>query len=114
MAQRDEPADTALMFRRSEEGAACRDRAAAGTLTKEDEAALPSCVHELLPHLRSPVNSATGVAVKPADYVNMVDECIKNMKKKQVQIMLISNVWWLMPMMVQKHGGKVTMVLGEP
>ena len=73
-AQRDAPADTALLFRRNEEGGARRDRAANGTLTSEDKAALPRCFHELIPHLRPPTNPATGVAVGSAGYVNMVDE----------------------------------------
>ena len=70
-ARRDEPADTALMFSRSEEGKACRERAAGGNLTNEDKVALPNCFHELLPHLQPPTNPATGVAVKPADYLGM-------------------------------------------
>ena len=66
--------DTALMFRRSPEGAACRQRAATGTLTEGDKRELPKCFHELIEHLESPTNEATGVKVKPADYVNMLNE----------------------------------------
>ena len=43
--------DTALVFRRSPEGAACRQRAATGTLTEGDKRELPKCFHELIEHL---------------------------------------------------------------
>ena len=66
--------DTALMFRRSPEGAACRQRAATGTLTDDDKRELPKCFHELIEHLESPVNEATGVKVKQSDYVNMLND----------------------------------------
>ena len=66
--------DTALMFRRSPEGAACRQRAATGTLTEGDKRELPKCFHELIEHLESPVNEATGVKVKQTDYVNMLND----------------------------------------
>jgi len=44
-------ANTALVFRRSPEGAACRQRAVMGTLTEGDKRDLPKCFHKLLGHL---------------------------------------------------------------
>ena len=72
-AAESDDSDTALMFRRSPEGAACRQRAVTGTLTEGDKRELPKCFHELLDHLESPTNEATGAKVKPADYINMLN-----------------------------------------
>ena len=66
--------NTALMFRRSPEGAVCRQRAVTGTLTEGDKRELPKCFHKLLDHLESPTTELTGTKVKPADYANMLNE----------------------------------------
>ena len=63
--------DTALMFRRSPEGGACRRRAVTGTLTEGDKRELPKCFHKPLGHLESPTNEPTGTKAKPADYLSV-------------------------------------------
>ena len=57
------PEDTAILFRRNEEGREFRRRATAGTLTPHDISRVPECFHDLLKHLASPVSKATGLPV---------------------------------------------------
>jgi hypothetical protein len=66
--------DTALLFRKGEAGRRCRARAVKGELTKDDITQLPSCFHELLEDLKSPVSGRTGATVQSSDFANMVDE----------------------------------------
>ena len=66
--------DTALLFRRGEAGRRCRARAVKGELTQDDITQLPSCFHELLEDLQSPVSGRTGATVQSSDFANMVDE----------------------------------------
>ena len=53
------PEDTAILFRRNEEGREFRRRAAAGTLTPRDVGRVPECFRDLLKHLAPPVSKAT-------------------------------------------------------
>ena len=48
------PDDTALLFRRSAEGRACRMRAVLGRLTGDDRTQVPSCFAPLLGYLQRP------------------------------------------------------------
>ena len=66
--------DTALLFRKGEAGRRCRARAVKGELTTDDITQLPSCFHELLEDLKSPVSGRTGATVQPPDFANMVDD----------------------------------------
>ena len=66
--------DTALLFRKGEAGRRCRARAVKGELTTDDITQLPSCFHELLEDLKSPVSGRTGATVQSSDFANMVDE----------------------------------------
>ena len=66
--------DTALLFRKGEAGRRCRARAVKGELTQDDITQLPSCFHELLEDLQSPVSGRTGATVQSSDFANMVDE----------------------------------------
>jgi len=45
-----------------------------GELTEDDITQLPSCFHELLDDLKSPVSGRTGATVQSSDFANMVDE----------------------------------------
>ena len=63
--------DTALLFRRGAAGRRCRARAVKGELTDDDITQLPSCFHELLIDLQSPVHGRTGATVRPSDFANM-------------------------------------------
>ena len=63
--------DTALLFRRGVAGRRCRARAVKGELTDDDIAQLPSCFHELLIDLQSPVSGRTGATARPSDFANM-------------------------------------------
>ena len=65
---------TALLFRRGEAGRRCRARAVKGELADDDITQLPSCFHELLDDLKSPVSGRTGATVKSSDFANMVDD----------------------------------------
>ena len=67
------PEDTAILFRRNEEGREFRRRATAGTLTPHDISRVPECFHDLLKHLASPVSKATGLPVHCTDYETMID-----------------------------------------
>ena len=85
--------DTALLFRKGEAGRRCRAHAVKGELTEDDIKQLPSCFHELLEDLKSPVSGRTGVTVKSSDFANMVDELgaprpitIEIMRRKLVKI----------------------------
>ena len=60
--------DTALLFRKGEAGRRCRTRAVKGELTTDDIKQLPSCFHELLEDLKSPVSGRTGSTVQSADF----------------------------------------------
>ena len=68
------PEDTAILFRRNEEGREFRRRAVAGELTQHDISRVPECFHALLEHLSSPFCKSTGFPVHFTDYVNMIDE----------------------------------------
>ena len=67
------PVDTAILFRRNEEGREFRRRATAGTLTPHDISRAPECFHDLLKHLSSPVSKAIGLPIHCTDYESMVD-----------------------------------------
>ena len=64
----DLPDDTALLFRRSAEGRACRMRAVLGRLTGDDRTQVPSCFAPLLGYLERPLSRTTGATVREADY----------------------------------------------
>ena len=68
------PDDTALLFRRSAEGRACRMRAVLGQLTGNDRSQVPPCFAILLVYLERPVSRTTGATVREADHISMVDE----------------------------------------
>ena len=70
----DLPDDTALLFRRSSEGRACRMRAVLGRLTGDDRTQVPSCFAPLLGYLERPVSRTTGATVRESDYTAMVDD----------------------------------------
>ena len=70
----DLPDDTALLFRRSAEGRACRMRAVLGRLTGDDRTQVPSCFAPLLGYLERPLSRATGATVRESDYTAMVDD----------------------------------------
>ena len=56
------PKDTAILFRRNEEGREFRRRAVAGELAPHhDISRVPECFHALLKHLASPTNPNPGV-----------------------------------------------------
>ena len=57
------PEDTAILFRRNEEGREFRRRAAAGELAPHDFSRMPECSHALLEHLSSPISKTTGLPV---------------------------------------------------
>ena len=67
------PVDTAILFRRSEEGREFRCRAPAGELMPHDITRVPECSHDLLKHLASPISKATGLPVHCTDYESMID-----------------------------------------
>ena len=67
------PVDTAILFRRSEEGREFRRRAVAGKLTPHGISRVPECFHDLLEHLASPISKATGLPVHCTDYEPMID-----------------------------------------
>jgi len=67
------PVDTAILFRRNEEGREFRRRATAGTLTPHDISRVPECFHDFLKHMASPISKATGLPVHCTDYESMVD-----------------------------------------
>ena len=67
-----ESVDTAILFRRSEEGREFRRRATAGTLTPHVISRVPECFHDLLKHLASPVSKVTGLPVHCTDYETMI------------------------------------------
>ena len=50
------PEDTAILFRRNEEGQEFRRRAVAGELAPHDISRVPECFHALLKHLTSPIS----------------------------------------------------------
>ena len=50
------PKDTAISFRRNEEGREFRRRAVAGELAPHDISRVPECFYALLKHLASPTN----------------------------------------------------------
>ena len=68
------PEDTAILFRRNEEGREFRRRAVAGELTPHDISRVPECFHDLLKHLASPISKTTGLPVHCTDYESMIDE----------------------------------------
>ena len=69
------PEDTAVLFRRNEEGREFRHRAVAGVLTPHDTRRVPECFHALLKHLASPISKTTdGLPVRCTDYEPMLDE----------------------------------------
>ena len=68
------PEDTAILFRRNEEGREFRRRAVAGELTPHAISRVPECFHALLEHLSSPICKATGLPVHFTDYVNMIGD----------------------------------------
>ena len=68
------PEDTAIMFRRNEEGREFRRRAVAGEMAPHGISRVPECFHALLAHLSSPFCKNTGLPVHFTDYVNMIDE----------------------------------------
>jgi len=68
------PEDTAIRFRRNEEGREFRRRAVAGELTPHDTSKVPECLYALLGHLSSQFCKNTGLRVHFTDYVNMIDE----------------------------------------
>ena len=70
----DLPDGTALLFRRSGEGRACRRRAVLGQLTGDDRSQVPPCFAPLLAHLERPVSRTTGATVRESDYTSMVDK----------------------------------------
>ena len=70
----DLPDDTALLFRRSAEGRACRMRAVLGRLTGDDRTQVPACFAPLLGYLERPVSRTTGATVRESDYTAMVDD----------------------------------------
>ena len=73
-ATKPQPEDTAILFRRNEEGREFRRRAAAGELTPHHDASrVPECFHGLLEHLSAPVSKMTGLPVQPSDYKTMDD-----------------------------------------
>ena len=65
---------TVLLFRRGEAGRRCRARAVKGELMDDDITQLPSCFHELLDDLKSPVSGRTGATVQSSDFANMLDD----------------------------------------
>ena len=66
--------DTALLFRRSCEGRACRMQAVLGQLTGDDRTQAPPCFAPLLTHLERPVSRTTGATVRGSGDTSMVDE----------------------------------------
>ena len=67
------PVDTAILFRRNEEGREFRRRATAGALTPHGISRVPECFHDLLKHLAPPISKATGLPVHCTDYESMID-----------------------------------------
>ena len=65
---------TALLFRRSAEGRACRMRAVLGQLTGDGQLQAPPCFATLLEYLERPRSRMTGATVREADYISMIDE----------------------------------------
>ena len=63
-ATKPQPEDTAILFRRSEEGREFRRRAAAGELASHGASRVPECFHGLLEHLSAPVSKMTGLPVQ--------------------------------------------------
>ena len=70
----DLPDDTALLFRRSAEGRACRMRAVLGRLTGNDRSQVPPCFTALLRYLERPLSRVTGETARESDYTSMVDD----------------------------------------
>ena len=69
------PKDTAILFRRNEEGREFRRRAVAGEQAPHhDISRVPECFHALLKHLASPISKTTGLPVHCTDYESMIDE----------------------------------------
>ena len=68
------PEDTAILFRRNEEGREFRRRAVAGELAPHDTSRVPECFHALLGHLASPISKIAGLPVHCTDYESMIDE----------------------------------------
>ena len=68
------PEDTAILFRRNEQGREFRRRAVAGELTPHDISRVPGCFHALLKHLASPISKTTGLPVHCTDYESTIDE----------------------------------------
>ena len=73
-ATKPQPEDTAILFRRSEEGQEFRRRAAAGELASHDSSRVPECFHGLLDHRSASVSKTTGLPVKPSVYETIVDD----------------------------------------
>ena len=67
------PEDTAILFRRNEEGRDFRRRAVAGELTPHDISRVPECFRALLKHLASPTSKITGLPVHCTDYESVID-----------------------------------------
>ena len=69
------PEDTAILFRRNEEGREFRRRAVAGELTPHDIISrVPECFRALLEQLASPISKTTGLPVDCTDYESMIDD----------------------------------------
>ena len=69
-----QPEDTAILFRRNEEGREFRRRAVAGELTSRDYSRVPKCFHGLLEHLSAPISKTTGLPVHFFDYGTILDD----------------------------------------
>ena len=70
----DPPDDTALLFRRSDEGRACRMRAVLGRLTGDDRSQVPLYFAALLGYIERPLSWMTGATMRESDYTSMVDD----------------------------------------
>ena len=68
------PEDTAILFRRNEEGREFRHRAVAGELTPYDIRRAPECFHALLKHLASPIRKTTGLPAHCTEHESTIDE----------------------------------------
>ena len=68
------PEDTAILFRRTEEGREFRRRAVAGELASHGISRVPDCFRALLEHLALPISKTTGLPVHCTDYVSMIDD----------------------------------------
>ena len=69
----DLPDDTALLFRRSAEGRACRMRAVLGRLMGDDRSQALPCFAALLGYLKRPLSRMTSGTVRESDCTTMVD-----------------------------------------